>query len=162
MSMLTEQLRNPIIPQAGTIFGQLFAEHDAQRKAAAAEIERLELRVEALEQLRPVWALGHTNEQTAGQAAAAALAQLWSMLGAKTQTEAVIALRGFFDRRGDEGERVARYWIDHYTNNGTCSLCGNSGRIDTRGVRSPIGILVGKLNPCICPNGQAIRKEFGE
>jgi len=37
-------------------------------------------------------------------------------------------------------------------------LCGNSGVIDTTGVRTAAGILVGRKNLCICPNGQWMRR----
>ncbi len=40
-----------------------------------------------------------------------------------------------------------------------CSLCGNQGIIDTRTTAiSPKGNYLGRLNFCICPNGQALRK----
>jgi hypothetical protein len=48
-------------------------------------------------------------------------------------------------------------WIEHFQEAGLCSLCGQRGIIDTRGLRSPAGVLCGKLNFCICPNGQALR-----
>ena len=37
---------------------------------------------------------------------------------------------------------------------GVCSLCGNSGIVDTTGVRSPRGHEVGRRNFCVCPNGR--------
>jgi len=41
-----------------------------------------------------------------------------------------------------------------------CSLCGNSGVIDTRNTAvSGGGINAGRLNYCICPNGRAMREE---
>ena len=52
---------------------------------------------------------------------------------------------------------VTRYWLDYYVDQ-HCTLCGNSGRIDTRGVMTAAGIEVGRLNLCICPNGQAMRQ----
>lgn len=61
-------------------------------------------------------------------------------------------------REDDEGndktyehEMVTKYWLDHYCTE-HCTLCGNSGIIDTRAVTTPAGISV-----CICPNGQAMR-----
>jgi len=54
---------------------------------------------------------------------------------------------------------ITDYWMAHYTaDSGLCSLCGNSGRIDTSGARSSAGVMAGRVNFCICPNGQAIRK----
>jgi hypothetical protein len=47
-----------------------------------AKLARSERRNEALEELRPIWAQGSSN----------ALAQLWEMLGASNQTQAVEAL----------------------------------------------------------------------
>lgn len=54
-------------------------------------------------------------------------------------------------------EAVTKYWVEHYATE-HCTLCGNRGVIDTRGVKTPAGIVVGRLNWCICPNGQKIRK----
>lgn len=55
-------------------------------------------------------------------------------------------------------EIVTRYWLDHYTDK-HCTLCGNRGVIDTRGTKTPAGFEVGRLNYCICPNGQIMRHE---
>lgn len=57
-----------------------------------------------------------------------------------------------------ENKAVTDYWLEHYVNRHMCSLCGNSGRIDTRGVRTAAGHEVGRINFCICPNGQALRE----
>jgi hypothetical protein len=59
-------------------------------------------------------------------------------------------------------DNLSDYWLTHYTNKGHCSLCGNMGIIDTTGVKSPVGIPVGRKNYCICPNGQAKRKQSGK
>jgi len=53
---------------------------------------------------------------------------------------------------------ITDYWHKYYVNKGLCSLCGNHGIIDTIGIRTPAGVLVGRINFCICPNGQAMRK----
>jgi len=53
---------------------------------------------------------------------------------------------------------VTNYWLEFYTHDGFCSLCGNNGVIDTSGVQTPKDILVGRKNYCICPNGQMLRK----
>lgn len=59
-------------------------------------------------------------------------------------------------------QRVSDYWLRYYTTpvkkGSVCSLCGNSGIIDTRGVKIRVGDEVGRLNFCICPNGQILRK----
>ncbi len=54
---------------------------------------------------------------------------------------------------------VKNYWVAFYVNKGLCSLCGNKGMIDTRGVTSPAGVECGRINYCICPNGQNMRQE---
>lgn len=53
-------------------------------------------------------------------------------------------------------EAVTRYWLECYAD-GVCTLCGNHGVIDTRGVTTPAGVPAGRVNYCICPNGQAMR-----
>ena len=56
-----------------------------------------------------------------------------------------------------ENETVSEYWYKHYAD-GFCTLCGNSGVIDTRkSVGVFKGRVLGRLNYCICPNGQAKR-----
>lgn len=52
---------------------------------------------------------------------------------------------------------VTNYWHEFYCTQ-HCTLCGNSGVIDTTGVRTAAGILVGRKNLCICPNGQWMRR----
>lgn len=59
-------------------------------------------------------------------------------------------------------EKAIEEYAWNYMNNDVhlCSLCGNSGIIDTRGTAiSGAGIDAGKLNHCICPNGRAMREE---
>jgi hypothetical protein len=51
---------------------------------------------------------------------------------------------------------VTDYWRRHYAER-HCTLCGNRGVIDSRGVCTPAGVRAGRLNYCICPNGQALR-----
>lgn len=59
-------------------------------------------------------------------------------------------------------KRVTDYWFRYYVSPASCghlcSLCANGGIIDTRGVNNAEGENVGRLNFCICPNGQALRK----
>jgi hypothetical protein len=52
---------------------------------------------------------------------------------------------------------VTNYWLEYYCSD-HCTLCGNSGVIDTRGVQTAAGVPVGRLNYCIYPNGQVRRK----
>ena len=61
--------------------------------AFLAQNAALRGRVEAMEHLRPIWAHGWTDDSAAAQASGSALAQLWQMLGASNQTEAVTKLR---------------------------------------------------------------------
>lgn len=49
------------------------------------------------------------------------------------------------------------YWYRFYCTE-HCTLCGNWGWIDTRGVCTPAGLEVGRVNWCICPNGVALRE----
>jgi len=54
-------------------------------------------------------------------------------------------------------EAVVDYWMEHYATD-HCTLCGNTGLIDTTGKCTPAGLPVGRLNCCICPNGQSLRE----
>ena len=56
--------------------------------------------------------------------------------------------------------QLADLWVAEFlSDNHHCSLCGNSGMIDTRGkVFTPAGVECGKRSHCICPNGRAIKK----
>jgi len=51
---------------------------------------------------------------------------------------------------------VTDYWLAYYATD-HCTLCGNSGVIDTTNARTGTGLHVGRKNWCICPNGQAMR-----
>lgn len=66
---------------------------------------------------------------------------------------------------------ITDYWREYYAvPYGYCSLCGNSGVIDTTGMTAICTlnkpevkngrIEVGRKNYCICPNGQAMRNAF--
>jgi len=55
-------------------------------------------------------------------------------------------------------EHVVGYWMEHHTRNGFCALCGNRGFLDTRGITTYAGHECGKLQFCICPNGQRARE----
>ena len=51
---------------------------------------------------------------------------------------------------------ITDYWYAFFAGE-HCTLCGNSGKIDTRGVKTAAGLEVGRVNFCICPNGQCLR-----
>lgn len=57
--------------------------------------------------------------------------------------------------------RVVDYWINHYIGDGGCVLCGSHGVIDTRMTAKSArrGVLIGRLDYCLCPNGQTLRKD---
>jgi hypothetical protein len=50
-------------------------------------------KIEVLEQFRPLWAQGYTNDSVAAQTLGSALTRLWKMLGVSNQTDAVQALK---------------------------------------------------------------------
>jgi len=53
---------------------------------------------------------------------------------------------------------VTSYWRRFYAG-AACTLCGNSGVIDSRGrAMTAVGVAVGRLNYCICPNGMVLRR----
>lgn len=58
---------------------------DAERRALHAEV--------VLEQLRPVWAQGFTDDSIAAQSLGNAVSELWELLYAKDQTQAMANLR---------------------------------------------------------------------
>lgn len=67
------------------------------------------------------------------------------------------------EKSGPKCEAVTRYWLEFYgdktTGIGLCTLCGNTGIVDTTMTAiSPRGGRVGRKNFCICPNGQVKRK----
>ncbi len=62
-------------------------------------------------------------------------------------------------------EAITQYWLDYYVSDDItlCTLCGNSGEIDTKGrAISGAGIDAGRVNFCICPNGQTMRQQTNE
>ena len=61
---------------------------------------------------------------------------------------------------GVKSKSLTNYWAEFYIQDKHCSLCGNSGVIDTTGINTPNKKMVGRKNFCICPNGQAIRKHM--
>lgn len=64
-----------------------------------------------------------------------------------------------------QGKVLDDYFWKYYENNELhlCSLCGNSGVIDTRKSAISYGdVNVGRLNYCICPNGRGMRESGAE
>lgn len=57
------------------------------------ESKRAETAERALQELRPVWAQGWSDDSMAAQASANALAEIWQLLGVTDQTEAMQRLR---------------------------------------------------------------------
>lgn len=53
---------------------------------------------------------------------------------------------------------VTSYWLANYVRRGMCSLCGQSGILDTRATAvTATGLRCGEIHFCICPNGQTMR-----
>lgn len=71
--------------QAARLVGEL--------AAARVDNRSLTSRLEAELRLRPLWALAYTDANVAAQAHAAAVAQLWELLGVANQTAAVQKLQ---------------------------------------------------------------------
>jgi hypothetical protein len=56
---------------------------------------------------------------------------------------------------------LLQLWREEYVHpeHRMCSLCGNTGRVDTRGrVFTRTGKDCGQEHFCICPNGRAFKK----
>lgn len=73
----------------------------ATRELVGEARQRAEQAEAALESFRPHWAQGYTDDSMAAQAATTALSQLWELLYAKDQTQAVTNLRRLI--AGDTG-----------------------------------------------------------
>ena len=59
-------------------------------------------------------------------------------------------------KRKASKNQLADFWIENYCSE-HCTLCGNSGVIDTRKTAiTATGMHVGRLNWCICPNGRVL------
>jgi hypothetical protein len=59
--------------------------------------------------------------------------------------------------------QLEEFWLEEFVgSHGLCTLCGNHGRIDTRGTVSPAGRPAGRLNFCICPSGRALKQQGAE
>lgn len=82
------------VPLPGwTLIAMLLAYQSGLNEQEGVDLKELQKKVDALEQLRPVWAMGYTEEGRAAQGFASALSALWLILGAENQTEAVATLR---------------------------------------------------------------------
>lgn len=60
-----------------------------------------------------------------------------------------------------KNKSVEDYWAKYYAPKNLCGLCGNTGSIDTTGIKTPAGCEVGGKWWCICPNGQTYRNLKG-
>jgi chromosome segregation ATPase len=93
---LVKRLRNAKVTQD---FRHTLEDEAANRiEELEGKIARVESANDALEGLRPVWAQGWTNDSMAAQASGNALAQLWKMLGAQDQTQAVATLKALTEQ----------------------------------------------------------------
>lgn len=68
-------------------------EGDRALSPTAAKLRVAEERIAYLESMRPVWTRGYSSDSVAAQVLTVALMELWSMLGANDQTEAVDKLK---------------------------------------------------------------------
>lgn len=59
---------------------------------------------------------------------------------------------------GASNATVTKYWLKWYCTS-HCTLCANSGVIDSAGLKTAAGVPAGRKNLCICPNGQALRRQ---
>lgn len=76
-----------------------FVETDtAEVKALKEQIGELQSTIKVLEAARPHWAQGYTSESVAAQSLQVALSELWELLGAEDQTEAVGSLKYLIDQ----------------------------------------------------------------
>lgn len=59
-----------------------------------------------------------------------------------------------------DNEAVTEYWLEHFVSaRGGCSLCGNTGIIDTRRIAVSQGDAgTHAIIYCICPNGQCMER----
>jgi hypothetical protein len=57
-------------------------------------------------------------------------------------------------------EQLGIFWVRNYVHKDLCSLCGNSGVVDTRGrAVSAVGVDAGRRQFCVCPNGQTMKEQ---
>jgi hypothetical protein len=74
-----------------------------QMEDQANRVPELEEQIKSLEELRPVWAQGFTNDSMAAQANANAISDVWALLGATNQTEAMEKLRKLLEKEPTDG-----------------------------------------------------------
>jgi len=60
--------------------------------------EKQQKTIEVLEQLRPVWAKGHSSDSVAAQVSYSALTEIWKILGVTNQTEAIQKLEKLVEK----------------------------------------------------------------
>lgn len=86
---------------------------------SCCECSKLEKEIQVLQQLRPLWAQGHSSDSIQAQTLAAALSQVWGMLGVDNQTRAMQKLQEWQDTIEDayfEG------WWDCSENQENCTV----------------------------------------
>ena len=78
--------------------------------------------------------------------------------------EAMLKEKGLVPYQSPHQPGVAdNVWIEFVHPDGHCSLCGNSGYINTLGkLRTAAGWRVGAKSYCICPNGRAMKRGEGK
>lgn len=59
--------------------------------------------------------------------------------------------------------QLADFWRKNFTSKDVphCRLCGNTGIVDTQGAKTSAGLEVGGRFYCVCPNGDALRRQSG-
>lgn len=128
-------------------------------REAHAKIERLRAAFETF--------IGEVNEAEGDYAIGLAMTKAEKALGACiplycTAGPGCVALdnpQSVKSRHAEVTSALEEYWLKHYlSKEGMCSLCGQSGKIDSTGVETPAGIIVGRVNYCICPNGTKMRE----
>lgn len=84
-----------------------------EANAAVEAAERRAVQAETvLEALRPVWAQGWTEDSQAAQASANALSELWLLLQAKNQTEAVQNLLRLLKVDSSSAQKISDKWAE--------------------------------------------------
>lgn len=100
---MAQRLVNVYNESPNTDFVQTLNEFADRFVPAEETFEKQELldRITNLEELRPEWAQGYSSDSIAAQTSFAALHELWKILGAKNQTEAVKILGSVKDQLGE-------------------------------------------------------------
>lgn len=95
MESLTDEQLYALLP---TGVSKYIAKLREEVSVVSSDNERLENTISALEELRPHWAQGYTDDSMAAQASTNAKADMWKLLNASSQTEAMSKLRTLIER----------------------------------------------------------------